>query len=170
MTDDAIARLARQIDLAEREQRFLVNAEEIAALRRRAAADLHELCAKFVAALNSKLSGASVDISPATYAPEMFRNSGANLIQMSSQGRAMQIVFEAPAQLVSTEKFRVPYILEGEMRSYNQKMLERFDIRTLAIFFCVELESASCRFFDWRTARTGPVNGELLVSLLQPLF
>jgi len=131
---------------------------------------LHQVCAQLVAALNSKLSGASVDISPATYSPEMFRDSGANLFQLASQGREMQIVFEAPAQLVSTEKFRVPYILEGEMRSYNQKMLERFDIRTLAIFFCVELESASWRFFDWRTARTGPVNGELLVSLLQPLF
>src|SRR5438445_5245833 len=131
MTDDAIARLAKQIDLAEREQRFLVNAEDVAALRRRAAVDLHQVCAQLVAALNSQLSGTSVDISPATYAPEMFRESGANVIQMASQGREMQIVFEAPAQLVSTEKFRIPYVLEGEMRAYNQKMLERFDIRTL---------------------------------------
>ena len=170
MTDDAIARLARQIDLAEREQRFLVNAEDIAALRRRAAAELHQVCAQFVTALNSKLSATSVDISPALYSPEMFRESGVNLIQIASQGRAMQIAFEAPRELVSTEKFRVPYILEGELRAYNQKMLERFDIRTLLIFFCVEADTATWRFFDWRTLRTGPVNGELLVSLMQPLF
>jgi hypothetical protein len=170
MTDDAITRLARQIDLAERERRFLVNAEDVAALRRRAAAELHQVCAQFVAALNGRLSATAVDISPATYAPEMFRESGVNLIQIGSQGRELQIVFEAPPQLVSTEKFRIPYILEGELRAYNQKMLERFDIRTLLIFFCVELDTAAWRFFDWRTLRTGPVDGELLVNFMQPLF
>ena len=82
----------------------------------------------------------------------------------------MQIDFEAPSQLVSTEKFLVPYVLEGEVRSYNQKMLERFEIRSLAIFFCVTEGTAGWRFFDWRTRHTGPVDRELLVHLMEPLF
>ena len=82
----------------------------------------------------------------------------------------MQIAFEAPSNLVFTEKFLVPYILEGEVRTYNQRMLERFEIRTLLLFFCVEAETADWRFFDWRSRHTGPVDHELLVSLMKPLF
>src|SRR5947209_3822045 len=119
--DDAIARLARQIDAANHAERFMVNAAEVAKLRRRGASELHRLCADFVSSVNHNLSQASLELSPATFAPEMFRESGVNLIQISSQGRAMQIAFEATPQLVSTEKFPVPYTLEGEVRTYNQK-------------------------------------------------
>ena len=93
-----------------------------------------------------------------------------NLIQISSQGREMQIAFEATPKLVSTEKFLVPYVLEGEVRAYNQRMLESFDIRSLLLFFCVEEGTAGWRFFDWRTRHTGPVDRELLANLMEPLF
>jgi len=122
------------------------------ALRREGASTLHRTCADFVASLNSGLADATVELSPPTYAPEMFREPGANLIQISSQGRQMQIAFKAPSQLVSTEKFGTPYLLEGEVRTFNQRMLERFEIRSLLIFFCVENETGSWRFFDgWVT-------------------
>ena len=170
MHDDAIARLARQIDTTRREEELLVSREAIVAVRRRGAGELHRICAEFVAAVNSRLSGAPLELSPATYSPEMFREAGVNLLQIGSQGRELQIAFEAPPQTVATEKFRIPYVLEGEVRAYNQKMLERFEIRSRAIFFCVEKESAIWRFHDWRTLQTGPVGVELFVSLLQPLF
>jgi hypothetical protein len=82
----------------------------------------------------------------------------------------MQIAFEATSELFSTEKFLVPYLLEGEVRTYNQRMLERFEIRNLLLFFCVDQGTAGWRFFDWRSRHTGPVNRELLVSLVKPLF
>jgi|SRR5208283_5978918 len=168
--DDAIIRLARQIDAARKAERFLVNADEVASLRRHGAGELHRICAEFVSSVNSKLAEATLDLSPATYAPEFFREPGMNLIQISSQGREMQITFEATSQLVSAEKFLVPYVLEGEVRTYNQRMLERFEIRSLLLFFCVEEGTAGWRFFDWRTRHTGPVDRELLVSLMEPLF
>ena len=168
--DDAVARLARQIDAARKAERFLVNPAEIASLRRHGASELHRICADFVSSVNSNLSEAALDLAPATYAPESFREPGENLIQIGSQGRQMQIAFEAPSKLVSTEKFLVPYVLEGEVRTYNQRMLERFEIRTLLLFFCVEAGSADWRFFDWRSRHTGPVDHELLVSLMKPLF
>jgi hypothetical protein len=168
--DDAVAKLARQIDAARKAERFLVNASEAATLRRRGACELHRICAEFVGSVNSKLSEVSLDLSPPTYAPEMFREPGVNLIQISSQGREMQIAFEATLPQVSTEKFLVPYALEGEVRAYNQKMLERFEIRSLLLFFCVEAGTATWRFFDWRTRHTGPVDHELLARLMEPLF
>jgi hypothetical protein len=168
--DDAAAKLARRIDATRKAERFLVNADEIVTLRRRGACELHRICAEFVSSVNSNLSEAALDLSPGTYAPETFRESGVNLIQIGSQGREMQIAFEAPAQLVSTEKFLVPYVLEGEVRAYNQQMLERFEVRSLLIFFCVEKETTGWRLFDWRTRRTGPVDRELLAGLMEPLF
>ena len=142
----------------------------VAALRRSGACELHAVCAEFVSSLNSQLSQAALDLSPSAYTPEMFRESGVNLIRIGSQGREMQIAFEATAQLFSTEKFLVPYVLEGEVRTYNQRMLERFEIRSQALFFCLAKEKAAWRFFDWRTRRTGPVGCELLVSLMGRLF
>jgi hypothetical protein len=168
--DDAIVRLARQIDAARKTERFLVNADEVASLRRHGACELHRICVDFVSSVNSNLSEAALDLAPATYAQEWFREPGENLIQIGSQGRQMQIAFEAPSKLVSTEKFLVPYVLEGEVRAYNQRMLERFEIRSLLLFFCVEAGKADWRFFDWRSRHTGPVDHELLVSLMKPLF
>jgi hypothetical protein len=168
--DDAIVRLARQIDAARKTERFLVNADEVASLRRHGACELHRICADFVSSVNSNLSEAALDLAPATYAQEWFREPGENLIQIGSQGREMQIAFEAPSKLVSTEKFLVPYVLEGEVRAYNQRMLERVEIRSLLLFFCVEAGKADWRFFDWRSRHTGPVDHELLVSLMKPLF
>jgi len=168
--EDAIARLARQIDAARKSERFLVNAEEVAALRRQGACQLHRICAEFVASLNSRLSDATLDLAPSTYAPEAFRETGVNLIQMGSQGREMQITFQATPQLFSTEKFLVPYVLDGEVRTYNQKMLEHFEIRSYLLFFCVNEDAADWRFYDWRGPRTAPVNSELLAGLMERLF
>lgn len=168
--DDAIVRLARQIDAARKAERFLMNPGEVTALRRHGAGELHQVCAEFVESVNSELTEVALDFSPSTYAPEMFREPGVNLLQISSQGREIQLAFEATREMFSTEKFLVPYILEGEIRAYNQKMLERFEIRSLLMFFCVSEQTANWRMFDWRTRHTGPVDRALLVSLMEPLF
>jgi hypothetical protein len=168
--DDAIVRLARQIDAAKKAEQIVANPATVATVRRRGAADLHRICADFVAAVNAKLVETLLDLAPAEYSPVMFRDPGVNLIQISSQGRQMQISFQAPAELVSTEKFLVPYVLEGEVRAYNQKMLERSEIRSRMVFYCIEKDSGVWRFFDWRTLSTGPVGRDLLTTLIEPLF
>ena len=168
--DDAIVRLARQIDAARQSERFLVNPAEVARLRRQGACHLYEVCAEFVSLLNTKLSHSALEIAPPAYTPEMFDELAVNIFQISSQGRAMQITFQATPQLYSTEKFRIPYILEGEVRTYNQKLLERFEVRSRDLFFCIEEDGAVWRFFDWRGPRSAPVDRDLLVSLMQPLF
>jgi len=168
--NDAIARLAKQIDAARMSERFQVNPEEVAAMRRQGASQLYQICEDFVASVNSKLSQSTLELSPPTYAPETFRESGVNLIQISSQGREMQITFQSPAKLFSTDKFLIPYILEGEVRTYNQKMLDHFEIRSQSIFFCFENNSAVWRFYDWRSPRATPLDSDLLAGLMERLF
>ena len=168
--DDALEKLAGQIEAARRAERFDVNAVEVAGLRRRGAGELHGICTEFAEAVNRRLGEAALAVSPATFAGEGFRESGVNLIQMGTQGREMQIAYEATRERFSTEKFPVPYILEGEIRIYNQKMLERFEIGSRLVFYCVSEGTAGWRFYDWRTRHTGPVDRELLVSLMESLF
>ena len=120
--------------------------------------------------VNSRLSEGALELSPQSYTPEMFRERGVNLIQIGSQGRQIQISFEAPAQLISREKFLIPYILEGEVRAYNQEMLERSEMRTRMLFLCLQEERVVWRFYDWRTRQTGIVGRELLVGLMGQLF
>ena len=64
----------------------------------------------------------------------------------------------------------MPYVLGGEVCTFNQKMLERFEVRSRLVFFCVDERTAGWRYFDWRTRHTGPVDRALLVSLMEPLF
>ncbi len=168
--EDAIARLARQIDAAQKAERPLADFEHVALLRRQGAAELHRICAEFVASLNERLGRPAVNLAPAEFSPENLRESGANLVQIFTQGRLIQIAFEAPAQPVSTEKFLIPYVLEGELRFYNQELLERFEVRSRLVFYCVEQGRAGWRWFDWRTRRTGPVDRQVLTELLEALF
>ena len=168
--EDAIAKLARQIDAAQRAERFLVDEDQVLRLRREGAGELHRLCSEFVSSVNGKLPEPLMELSPPAFSAAEFRVSGPNLIQIGSQGRQMQIVFESPAQLSSTEKFLKPYILEGEVRTFNQRMLERFEVRSRMIFYCVEPENAVWRFFDWRTRSTGELTVEVFANLIGPLF
>ena len=168
--DDLINRLARQIDAAKKAEHCVVDADCVAVLRRRGACELHSACAEFVSSVNSKLTQAVLDLSPPAYAEENFHESGANLIRIGAEGRELQITFEGTRQLYSTQKFIVPYVLEGEVRTYNQRMLEHFEIRSLALFFCVDQDNATWRFSDWRTKRTGQVGTELFVDLMGRLF
>ncbi len=168
--EDRIARLARQIEAAQKAERPLADPEQLALLRRQGAGELHGICAEFVTSLNSRLGRQAVELAPAEYSPENLRETGANLIQILAEGRLIQIAFEAPAQPVSTEKFLVPYVLEGELRAYNQELLQRFEVRSRLLFYCVEQGRAGWRWFDWRTRKTGPVNGPMLAELMEALF
>ena len=75
--DDAIVGLSRQIDAARKAERFLVNADEVANLRRHGPCELHRICADFVSSVNATLSEAELGLAPATYAPESFQEPGA---------------------------------------------------------------------------------------------
>ena len=72
-------------------------------------------------------------------------------------------------QPLTNERLR-PSLGQLFTKKFGQRMLERFEIRSLLLFFCVEAGAAQWRFFDWRSRHTGPVDHGLLVSLMKPLF
>ena len=82
----------------------------------------------------------------------------------------MQIKFEATPELVSTEDFRVPYILAGSVRCFNQQLLEQDLIEEQLVFYTVEKARQMWRFFDARTYRSGPFDVDYLISLMEQLL
>lgn len=170
MQKDRLSRLAEQIDaLAGKDELAMKHASEIAGMRRDAAAELYTLCAAFVAEMNALLSKTQLVLDPPAYSSEQFHEDRPNLFQVNVRGRIVQIVFEATAELVSTEDFRVPYILCGAIRCFNQQLIEQDLIVEHMLFYCLEKNRKFWRFFDERTYRTGPLDREYLVALMESL-
>jgi hypothetical protein len=168
--ENRLRRLAQSIDaLADKDAATLRHATEISALRQAAAAELYGICADFVAALNRLLSRGEIVLDPPRYADRDFREESANLIQMNIRGRILQVEFEATPELISTEDFRIPYILAGRVRAFNQELLDKDLIEEQLIFRTLEKPDHLWRFFDARTYRSGPFDREYLVSLMEQL-
>lgn len=169
--DARLKRLAESIDaLAEKDERRQSHAREIAALRVRAATELHAICADFVASVNRLLTRADVALDPPDLPKEAFREEAANLLQISVRGRILQIEFSTAADLVSTEDFRIPYTMRGSVRAFNQALLDKDLIEEQLLFYTLEKEKKLWRFFDPRTYRSGPLDQEYLVGLMEQLL
>ena len=167
---DRLGKLARSIDiLVEKDDRQVKREREIEETRRRAAMELHGACAIFVASVNRLLSKTALELSPQNFSPELFRGEGENIFQINVRGRILQIEFESTAELISTENFRVPHVLEGSVRAFNQELLERSTIEEQLLFFCLEKNRNSWRFFNARTYHTGMFDQEYLISLMEQL-
>jgi hypothetical protein len=169
--DSRLKRLARSIDaLADRDEDLLNRAREITGLRRRAAAELHSICTEFVASLNRLLSREAVALDPPDFSEGAFREEGRNLIQINVRGRILQIEFGSTPELVSTEDFRIPYTMDGSVRAFNQDLLEKDIIEEQLLYYTLEKDRKWWRFFDARTYRSGPLDQEYLVSLMEQLI
>ena len=169
--DARLKRLAESIDaLAEKDECRQRHAREMDALRRRAATELHAICAHFVASINRLLSRSEVTLDPPDFPEDALREDGANLIQINIRGRILQIEFTTAQDLVSTEEFRIPYTMKGAVRAFNQAMLDRSVIDEQLLFYTLEKEKKLWRFFDARTYRSGPFDQEYLVHLMEQLL
>ena len=169
--DARLKRLAERIDsLAEKDEGFLRHAREIAALRQAAAADLYAICADFVASVNRLLERTELTLDPPGYGADSFQDDLANLVQINVRGRILQVSFSATPELVSTEDFRVPYILEGTVHAFNQELLDKDIIEEQLIFYTMEHHKRMWRYFDPRTYRSGPFDQEYLIGLMEQLL
>ena len=52
--------------------------------------------------------------------------------------------------------FRIPYILEGSVRAFNQEMLDKDLIEEQPLFYTMERNRNMWRYFETRTYRSGP--------------
>ncbi len=165
-----LKRLADNIEtLGKKDEAVVAQAREIIGLRHRAAAELHAICADFVDSLNQLLPEAVVRLDPVEFGTGGFREEGANLFQINVRGRILQVEFAATDELVSTEEFRVPYTLEGTVRAFNQRLLDKDLIEEQMLFYTVESHRRMWRFFDARTYRTGPFDRDYLLALMEQI-
>jgi len=168
---DRLKKLAEAIEaLADKDNALLLKTQEIESLRRQAAVELHSVCGKFVCGINRRLSRIHLEFDPLEYSPDSFQDVGANLLQINVHGRILQIEFASTPEMISTENFRVPHILEGSIRCFNQESLERAVIEEQFIFYCLEKKRKLWRFFDARTYRSAPFDEEYLISLMEQLL
>ena len=169
--DGRLKRLAENIDaLAEKDERRQNHAREMTALRRRAALELHAICADFAGSLNRLLAHSEIIVDPPDFPADALLEDESHLIQINARGRILQIEFSAAGELVSTEDFRIPYTLRGSVRAFNQAMLDKDLIEEQLLFYTLEKDRKLWRFFDPRTYRSGPFDQEYLVSLMEQLL
>jgi hypothetical protein len=167
---ERLKRLAKSLDaLARKDETGIRRAREIGSLRRQAALELHGICGDFVRDLNQLLAEIELEFHPEEYGAENFQDAGINLFQINARGRILQIKFEATPELISTEDFRVPYILAGAVRCFNQQLLDKDLIEEQLLFYTIEKSRHLWRFFDARTYRSGPFDADYLTGLLEQL-
>lgn len=171
LREDRMKKLARHLEeLAEKDARLERQAQQIAALRVEAACELHRLCGRFVESVNQLITTTRIELGPAEYGADTFRDTGPNLLQINARGRLIQVEFHAADSDVSTENFRTAYILEGKIRCINQELLERMNIYEQSVFFCLDKKKSGWVFYDAPTGRSGPLDEEYLLSLMERLI
>ena len=164
-------RLAARIDdLAEKDERYLRHAGDIAGTRLAAATELYAVCRSFVDSINQYTTRGEVQLDPLEFSSGSFHEDGVNLVQINIRGRLLQIQYAATPDLVSTEDFRVPYTLAGSVHAFNRELLDKDLIEEQLLFYTLEHHRKMWRFFDPRTYRSGSFDQEYLISLLEQLI
>ena len=76
--------------------------------------------------------------------------------------------YEAPAKTISTEYFRHPYILQGQITGFNQTLLEQDLVEEEMLFYARDGKSNGAyrwHYFEPRTYQTGLVSERYLTDL-----
>jgi hypothetical protein len=170
-SSNRMKRLAQKIsELADKDAGLQKRTREMGQLRRAAASELYAICREFVSCLNRLMQSSELLLDPDEFSESAFQDDALNLIQISVRGRILQIGFSAPTELVSTEDFRVPYTLAGSVRAFNQELLEKEIIEEQLVFYTIEKDRKMWRFFDPRTYRSGTLDQEYLISVMEQLI
>lgn len=168
---DRLSRLAKSIEaIGEHDRKLVDESAHVDRLRAQGAADLHEICRKFVEKINAKLSDPAVLLDPPAFSTEQYNDSGPNLFQINLRGRLLQLEFEATEELYSRDDFRQPYVLRGTVRSFNQDLLDQHGVDEQMIFYCPGAGGAAWYFLDGRTYRSGGVSEDYLISEMEQLL
>ncbi len=168
---DRLRRLSERIDaLSEKDESLIRYMRDMVALRHAAAAELHSICGGFVNSVNGLLTRGTITLDPPEFLLAAFRDDAPNLIQMNVRGRILQVEYTATVELSSTEDFRIPYTLEGFVRAFNQRLLDKNLIEEQLIFYTLEKTGNRWRFFDARTYRSGAFEQEYLVGLMEQIL
>jgi hypothetical protein len=168
--DPALARLVEKLDqLPARDELRLRQARELENQQNEASAQMYGLCRDLVNSLNAMLENMVVELSPEAYAASQLAESGV-LFQINASGRIVQITIFPREGSASSEHFRLPYILRGAVRWFNQEYLERQAIEEQLVYYCLDGASGRWRYLDARTRRLGVIDREFLAATIEQLL
>ncbi len=169
--DLRLKRLAKKLDeLPAKDEERIRQIREMELRQRLGAVELHELCMDLVQTLNGLLKKLKLELTPEVYNPDRIESEQGLLFQINANGRILQVAVLAPENCPTTEHFRIPYVLRGALRSFNQESLERQEIQETPIFYCRERSDFSWVYMETRTRKTGAVDREFLMDLLEELL
>ena len=178
MADDRIRRLARKIeDLRRKDDSANLRRKEIFKQRVEAAQRLHAVCRVFVEKIDGMIKEDQMTLVPDEF--PVSTNEDCRLQYMLNvRGRVLLIDLEPPQQLISTELFRKPYILQGEVRFFNQELLGDSRVEEHGLFFCPNegLRDGDGRrrgewlFWNGRSYKSGPADDSYLAELMDQLM
>lgn len=170
LQEKRLQKLAKSInELADKDRSVIERTRAVHSLRRQSALELHALCTSFAGALNDLLPHPALELNPEELPSDYEPDPGVQLFQINARGRILQITFEATPELFSTEDFRLPYILHGAIRCFNQQTLEQSLIDEQSLFCTLEKAGSRWRYFDPRTYRSGDFDLDYLISLMEKL-
>lgn len=169
--DLRLKRLVRKLDeLPAKDEERIRQARELALRQRVGAVELHEMCLDLVHTLNSMLKKLKLDLTPEIYNPDRIESEAGLLFQINASGRIVQIALLPPENNRSTEHFRIPYVLRGAIRSFNQESLDRQEIAETPIFYCDDRTEYSWLYLETRTRKSGTLDREFLMDVLEELL
>lgn len=140
------------------------------ALRRQGGSELFGMCKRLALSLNDLLSNAVAVVTPDDFTVDGFEDKAMHLVQISINGRILQLTYQPTAELEAIDHIRVPYTLEGSVRWFNQDMIERDDVRDHGLYYCVNGDKGDWRFVDPISRKLGSVTEEYLIGLLEQLL
>lgn len=169
--DPRLKRLAQKLDeLPAKDELRMRAAREIEVRQRQGAIEMHDLCAALVRDLNSVMVHMNIELMPPAYNPDTIHSPSGTLFQINATGRIVQIAILPPDVTLCTDHFRIPYLLRGAIRWFNQESLERQEIQESLVFYCVERGEYSWRYVDSRSRKSGMVDPAFLMEAMEQLL
>jgi len=168
---DRLTRLAKAIEsIGETDRKLIAESTKVDRLRLAGAMELHRICSAFVDKVNEKLEEPAILLDPASFPESNYNDGGTNLFQINLRGRLLQLEFAATTDLYEDDDFRLPYVLRGTARSFNQDQLDQGSIDEQMIFYCPRNDTAEWHYSDGRTYRSGKVGEHYLVMEMERLL
>lgn len=169
--DERFQKLARRIEeLRRKDEATLQRRQHISKRRGEAIRQLWEICGNFAQRLNSYIEEDRIQLSPGE-APEEFPEENQIQLLLNVRGRILLLDIRGPSNLVSNDNFKKPYILEGEVRFFNQELLEDERVEEHGIFFCPgEGPDGAWLYWNGRSYKSGRVDETYLASLLEQIL
>ncbi len=156
--------------LVEKDNLAIDSTRRIEKKRLVGAVELHAIFLSFVQRVNVLAKKAALVLDPEEFDEKMFLDSDQNFFQIHVRGRILLVTFGPPFEMISTENYRDPYILEGTVRCFNQELLEHESIEEHLVFYCIDCPGAGWRYSKPHTYQTGAVDEAYLASVFESLL